>query len=218
MLPSMTHWSHCIPQVWRRLKSCHLHIPWRPLRSGEGCWSFCRAKVRVYMPCLYICALGSRCGPKCTGTGVVTSQCTVWMRMHLTKYSTLSKLSIQDVSWGIQLLKSENYPSFKGTGRTFLSLWTVMITSSIVVHMVIDLAANGMGLCNCLSEPFPLEDSLYRHLQSHLLYKLSAPWTAVMTCKAWHMASLYYSFHKSYQQQLQGLCMHVVCLGSHGLV
>ena len=78
------------------------------------------------------------------------------------------------------MLKSENYPPFNGTGQTFLSPWTVMITSSIVVHWVVDLAANEMGICNCLSEPFPLEDSLYTSVQSHLLYKLSTPWTLLL--------------------------------------
>ena len=57
------------------------------------------SKGMCHMPCSYMCALSSRCGPRCTGTGVVTSQCTVWIiRMHLAKHSTLSKLSIQDVS------------------------------------------------------------------------------------------------------------------------
>ena len=43
-------------------------------------------------------------------------------------------------------------PSIKGTRRTLLSPWTVVITSSIVVHRVVDLAANGwVYVIVCLS-------------------------------------------------------------------
>lgn len=40
MLSSIPFWSPGIFQNWRHLRK-HLCIPWRPLRSGEGCWSIC---------------------------------------------------------------------------------------------------------------------------------------------------------------------------------
>ena len=98
VLPSMIHWSHCIPQVWRRLKSCHLRKLWELLRSGEGCQRIYWAKVHV--TCLVHVCSWLKDELKRTGTSVITSQCTVWMRICIWLSILLWALFIQDVSWG----------------------------------------------------------------------------------------------------------------------
>ena len=112
------------------------------------------------------------------------------------------------------MLKSENYPPFKGTGRTFLSPWTVVITSSIVIHRVVDLASNGMGhmyVIVCLSpsywriactEVYRAICSTSYPLHGHCCYDIQS------LTHAWLS---YYSFHKSHHAAA-ARPVHACCL------